>query len=680
MKLSYNWLKEYVSLKVSAEELAKGLTMSGSEVGEVVISGTDRIMDLEITSNRPDCLNIIGLAREASAVFNKDLLLPEMKIPKSFIEKGGPEVKCEIKNKKLCPLYTARIISNVKVKEVNEKIKKYLLSLGLRPVNNAVDVTNFSLMELGQPLHAFDLDKIRGGKIIVREALEGEKIITIDEIERTLKAGMLVIADCERPIAIAGVMGGKDTEVTKATKNILLESAYFDPVSVRQTARSLGLSSDSSYRFERGVDKGMIKSASNRASVLIKEETGGKIGSLIEAGSLSAGKIEIKFNIEKAERILGTSLKKEKVLQVFKRLGMEIKKEKDGIIRLAVPSFREDLKKEIDLVEEVARIVGYDKVPALVTSFVPQVERKEHSRKVIEKLYESLPAAGLNEIMTYSLINESAAERFSGITKDPVSLKNPLSEDQKMLTPQLLDGMLKAISWNINRKNKDLGLFEIGKIYSRPEGSKFIEIPALCMSLTGSLRKNWQEGASPATLYDLKGTLEAVLERLKIRPMLHEAPIKGLINASEVKLTSKGEAIGFLGEVNKKILKDYDIEQAVYICQIKLDKVMEKAILQNHYHAIARFPSSSRDISILCDQSLAAGEIHKVISETGEEIIRAIELVDVYQGEQVPSGKKSLSYSISYGIDTRTLKDEEIESVHSKIKEALTKKLNVTFR
>ncbi len=679
MKLSYEWLKEYVDIDVSGEELAHGLTMAGTEVGAIEDVDGDRVMDLEITSNRPDCLNIIGLAREASAVFDKDLRLPEMKIPERALGEKGPPIKCLVQNRKLCPRYTARVITDVHIKEASERIERRILALGLRAVNNVVDVTNFCLMETGQPLHAFDLDRIRGGKVIVREAARGEKLVTIDGVERELEPGMPVIADAAGPIAIAGVMGGKTTEVTGSTKNILLESAYFDPISIRRAARALGLSSDSSYRFERGADKGMTLAASDRAARLIYEEAGGKICELYDVGVLAPEEVSIEFDTGKAENLLGISLEPEKVKRIFRRLGMTVSGEKGAKMVVGVPSFREDIRKEVDLIEEVARIHGYDNIPATITRFVPQVKRKERSRRVEEKLREMLPALGLNEIMAYSLISEAAVKRFAAITAYPVALRNPLSEDQKILTPQLLDGMLRAVSWNINRKNTDLGLFEVGKIYSRVRGA-FLEVPAVCVGLTGDLRKNWQEGRRPANLYDLKGIVETVLRGLKLSAVFREAPVEGLANCAGIFLPGGKESIGFLGEASSRLLSEYGISQPVYICQVKLDAIMENAVLENRYLSVSRFPTSVRDVSILCDRSLSAGEIRAVIEETGEEIIRGIDLLDVYEGERIPGGKKSLTYSIEYGLESRTLTDEEIEAIHSRVKDGLVKELKVSFR
>ena len=673
MKLSYNWLKNYINIKESPEKVSEGLTMSGSEVGEAERSGGDTVMDLEITSNRPDCLNVIGLAREVSAVFDKDLTLPVMDIPE--IKDKTSSIKCEIKDKKLCPRYTARVITNVSVKPSGKKISTALTAIGLREVNNVVDVTNYCLLETGQPMHAFDLDKIKGGKIIIREAKKGEKIVTIDDVERELSSGMLVIADAEGPIAVAGVMGGKGTEVTDKTKNILLESAYFNLLSVRRTARKLGLSSDSSYRFERGVDKGMVEPASNRATLLIQEETGGKICEFYDEGEALAEEPEITFDIAKAGETLGVSLERDEVERILRRLGLKILGEDGTALTVKVPSFREDLRQSIDLVEEVARIYGYHKIPARVSKLIPQIERKTRERQVIEKIRQLLYAAGLNEIMTYSLISEEDVKRFESLSCDEVSLSNPISEEHKYMTPQLVHGMLKSISWNINRKNTDLALFEIGTVYKKGKGKVgFIETPTLCVGITGVLRKNWVEGERAMNIFDLRGPIDLVLRRLHLEPVFFPKEIEGFSPAAKMGIWGEEGEIGFGGEVSKNILKEYDIECPVFVCQVDLEKVLEKAVLENRYSAIPRFPFSSRDVSILCEETVIAGEMYRAMADSSEDLIQDIELIDAYRGEKIPEGKVSYTYSIKYGLPTRTLRDEEIEETHSRLKEILTKK------
>ncbi len=695
MKLSCNWLKQYIKIDESVKNIAKALTMSGSEVGEVVSYKDDSIMELEITANRPDCLNVLGLAREVGTIFNKDLLMPEFTIPKQKIHKKGPEITCLIENDLLCSYYSGRVICGVNVKGVNSKIKDRILSVGMRDVNNVVDITNFCLLETGQPLHAFDLDKIEGNEIIVREAVKGEKIVTIDGVERVLQPPMLVIADTKRPIAIAGVIGGKLTEVTSRTRNILLESAYFSPVSVRQTSRELGISTDSSYRFERAVDKGMVSLASDRAALLISRESGGEICSFFNAGTLTEKKKKIKFSIERAEKILGVKLKKTETERIFRRLEiLEVSrptmKRKGGSgpravnktktsVTVCPPSFRSDLNTEVDLIEEIARIYGYDNIPSGIAKFIPATRRKEKSRIVLEKISETCAGFGLNEIMTYSLISPQAAKLFtSGIEPgQPVTIEKALSEEQKVLTPQLLDGMLKSIAWNINRNNKNLGFFEIGKLYFR-KNKKFLEIPALSCALTGLSRKNWKEGERTANFFDLKGMIESLCGILKVPVTFHVNKEAGFRYSASIETRKK--TIGFIGEIDLNILNKYDIAQKVFACQIKLDEMISLSKLENRHIAVNRFPSSSRDVSVLCSSQTPAEDIRKLILKTGAELLLNVALVDMYEGKQVSSGKKSLTYSIEYGMRARTLTEEEIEAVHSKIKETLISELNVTFR
>lgn len=680
MKLSYKWIKEYVDVSEGAKELAARLTMSGSEVGGIKEVDGDSVMELEITSNRPDCLNIIGLAREASAVFDRDLKVPSMELPEGSAA-GGPNIKCDIQDRKLCSYYSARVITDVKVGPSGKRIREKILAVGLREVNNAVDITNFCLMEMGQPMHAFDLDKIKGGSIIIRGAVKGEKIETIDGVERVLEPGMAVIADADGPVAIAGVMGGKRTEVTETTKNILLESAYFNPASIRRTARVLGLMSDSSYRFERGVDKGMVEAASNRAAKIFSEETGGKICGFYSDGDISPEEKEIRFSSENAGRVLGIPVEEEQAKHIFNRLGMSVSKAGGGVMTVKVPGFREDIRGEIDLVEEVARISGYDKIPPRITRIVAQINRKQQARKATEKLRDILSAAGLNEIMTYSLISEDAAGIVPGITGEAVTLMNPLSEEQKVLTPQLVDGMLKSIAWNLNRKNNDIGLYEIGKIYAPAVGGEgFSETPALCIGMTGAIRKNWREGARPAELYDVKGMLEEVFSAMKLPVSFRECRIDGMDSCAEIIVQGENKNIGFIGRPGQKLLDKYDITQDVFLAQIELGSLLEQAELTRRYQAVPRFPSSARDISVLCVEELAACEIEEAILSSGEDIIRGVELVDTYQGEQIPKGKKSLTYSIEYGLDIRTLKDEEIQVVHNGILEKLAERFKVSFR
>ncbi len=681
MKISYNWLKEYVDLTVSAEELAQGLTMSGSEVDSIEDADGDKILEMEITSNRPDCLNMIGMAREASTVFELPFKMPEINLGDGFKPSRNNEVECVIENKGLCPKYTARIIENVTIKESSKRISRYLSALGLRPINNVVDITNFCLLELGQPMHAFDMDKIAGDKIIVREAKKGEKVVTIDDIERKLDAGMLVIADESGPVAIAGVMGGKRTEVTDLTRNVLLESAYFDPMSIRRTARKLTLSTDSSYRFERGVDKKMVTAASFRALNMIIDETSGTIGGFYEAGDLVVPDTVIEYDIEKAGKILGVELDRDWVKKALLNLGLPSVENVTSVISVTVPSFREDIKTEIDLTEEVARIYGYDNIPPTLPAITPKAIRKEKARKVLEKTGQILAALGLNEIKTYSLVSEISASEFRWFDKKRVTLKNPLSEEQKVLTPQLIDGMMRSISWNINRGNKDLTLFEIGKVYecAKPGGG-YAERPVLCVGMTGLARNDWVDKKREICFFDLKGVIETVLKRLKVMADFHPESMEEISPCMNLKVKGGKDLLGVAGRVTKKKLKVYDMIQDVYIGHIYLDKLIDAADLEKQYKPVPKFPHSTRDISMLCNSDVISGNIPDIIKKEGGNLVKNSCLIDLYEGDKIPEGKRSLTYKIQYGANDRTLTDEEITFAHTSIKKALTKKLGVEFR
>ncbi len=677
MKLSYNWLKEYVDVKASPEEIAHKLTMSGSAVEGINKVGQDTILEFEITSNRPDCLSVTGLAREVAAVFDKKMKMPDFSKPAKTGE--TKKIKCVIESPDLCQRYTARIISDVKIKEASQSLREKIEAVGIRPVNNVVDITNFCLMELGQPMHAFDLDKIKGNKIIIREAGKNEKITTIDGIERKLNPGMLVIADERGPIAIAGIMGGIETEVGPDTKNIFLESAYFNPVSVRSTARELLLSSESSYRFERGVDKALIEMASSRASKLIIEEAGGRIGNFCETGDKKTRTKKIILKNSNASKILGIPLKIGKAKKILNHLGCSARSKSADILEVSVPSFREDLTREIDLIEEIARIYGFDNIPSKVSKITIQIIRKEKSREIIEKVRKTLVSSGMNEIMTYSLISQEAAERFPSIIKNEVFLNNPLSEEQKVLTPQLLDGMMKAVSYNINRKNKDLKLFEIGKVYSENNG-KYIEDTTLSMALTGLFSANWENGKKESTFYDLKGIIEEAFAKFNLEIEIQPGKISGISSGGNVLIKKTGEKIGYIGEASRKTLKIYDIDQKVFIAGINLERITKEAALTLQYKALPRFPFSTRDISLLCDKTIFSGKIKETILNAGKELVKKAELVDIYEGEQIPQDKKSVTYSITYGLDDRTLKEEEIESAHERIKKELQENLKGTIR
>ena len=483
MKISYNWLKEYVDIKLPADELARVLTMAGLAVESVERIALDHILELEVTANRPDWLSYIGVAREIAALTGKKLKIPvaaESRKPKAKIG-----IRIKVEDKKLCPRYTASIIRNVKVGESPAWLKARIEAMGLRPVNNIVDITNFCLFETGEPMHAFDLDKIMGGEVIIRRARSQEKITTIDNVNRLLDNSILVIADTMKPIAIAGLMGGLNTEVTFATKNILLEAAYFDPISIRRASRSLGVSTESSYRFERKVDIENIVRFSDRACGLICEMTGGISGGLVDIGDkkMPRGVVDLKYS--RLNKLLGVEIAPARAKKILNSLDLKTKSSSKDGIKLEPPSFRYDLNDEIDLVEEVSRVYGYDNIPATIPNIVEQPKRLPPDMVIAKKISSALTGLGCDEAITYSLISKRDLEMACVAADNVVEIKNPLTSEQEVMRPTLLIGMLKSVLWNINRKTKDLKLFELGNIYLKEPGDKFVEKRLLSIGVAG---------------------------------------------------------------------------------------------------------------------------------------------------------------------------------------------------
>ncbi len=684
MKASYSWLKEYVDVKLDPEKLAGLLTMAGVSVVSCKKISGDYIFEFEITANRPDCLSVIGIAREAAALLGKKLKLPRELTsgpPPQINKRMDPagKVHITIKDLELCPRYTARVIKNIEVKQSPDWIRERLISVGLRPVNNVVDITNFVLFETGQPLHAFDLDKLEGG-ICVRRAGRGERIITIDNIPRTLAEGTLVIADEDGPVAIAGVMGGVKTEVTRLTKKILLESAFFNPVSVRRTSRALGISSESSYRFERRTDNGMLLGASRRASALICATAGGEIKALTDLGRKNVHSKIIKFDPEKAGSVLGISLKKSRAGGILKSLGFSVKDNK-GSMSVARPSFREDIKSEIDITEEIARIYGYENIPLTIPGIVGNTKIKDLGNILEEKIKQTLMRTGLDEIITYGLIKKNSVNGLGFGEEEIIALRNPLSIDQEIMRPSMLPGMLGVVSYNLNRKAKRLSLFEAGKIY-REKNGRHTEEPVLSACLCGIRKENWKDGKREFDFFDIKGVFERLLSELAINgASFKKSEIEGFDKNAASDIEHNGKIIARLGEVDKKICGSFDIEKKVFYGELYMKLLLKEAkFLERRYKPLSKYPSVTRDISVILDANIASSDVIDTIKETGRPLVKYASLADCYSGKQIPEGKRGLLYRIEYRSDEKTLQDAEVDRLHAEIKSALTSKLGISFR
>ncbi len=643
----------------------------------------DTSYDLEITPNRPDLLSHVGIAREIAALSGVKVKYPSQSVsPKSMI----PADTVEIKDSELCPRYSARIIRNVKVGESPEWLKQRLKSVGLRPINNVVDITNFVLLELGQPLHAFDLSLLEGGKIIVRRAVDDEKIIALDGKEYKLNRNNLVICDVRRPVALAGIMGGEHSGVVETTKDVLLESAYFKPSNIRSSSRELGISSDSSYRFERGVDFDMVVNASDRAAALILELAGGEATEMLDV-CLSRPEIKpIACRFEKIRRLLGVGITDVEIMEIFKRLELGVSDIAYGSCNVIPTSFRGDLREEADLAEEVARIHGLDKIPLVALSAVAGGSFKKDAYAVVEEARNQLIALGLDEAMNYSYADEKAALADSRYGKDHLlAMSNPISHESAFMRPSLLSGMLRTVEHNISRKNTDLAVFELGTVYSADAkaGEEKLEC---CIALTG--RKHPERfSAEKGVLYDfydLKGVLESLMGVRKIsgcevRKTSGSHP-GNFTEATCAELVCGGKRIAVFGEIAERLTKGMRIQNPLFVAVVDFDELFSVAVPKIQYSAISLFPPVTRDVAMVMPDDIGHAQIIKFILSLGIQNLEKVEIFDEFRDEHIGAGKRSLAYTLTFRSQDRTLTDAEVNASHEKVRGKLKAELHAELR
>lgn len=668
MKLSINWLNDYINPQLSTGDLIHRLTMAGLEVEEEHILAKDTVLDLEITPNRPDCLNTIGLAREISAITAKKLTLPKIK---TYAAKRSTthKLSISIENPSDCGTYVATLLKGATIANAPEGVQDRLRSMAINPINNAVDITNFVLMEMGQPLHVFDYDKIVGGAVIVRRARSGETITTLDGIERKLDPSILVIADAQKPIAIAGIMGGLESAVSATTTNILLESAQFDMGLIRRASRALGLKSDSSYRFERGVDEQGVITAANRATDLLLALTGANVDARHQAGRTAvAEKRTISLTVADIEGLLGTKVSAAQVKAALLRLGMKVTVLK-GRFKIVPPAFRRDIKQPVDIIEEIARIIGYDNLDvSMPTIQVANIITDNRPRQIKAVASDILLKQGYNEVITYSLINQKDLDK-SGLNQLPVvPLTNALSGQYNILRPSMLPSLLTVASTNINRGQKELKIFEIGKRYFK-EGER----PTIGILLSAKRGHDWRRNTKEtADFYDLKGVVEQIMTALDAPVTIEAATHPSMDPNACAKLVFNGEKIGTIGRVSAGVLSNWDIKnKEIYFAGIHIDDLykLPKTIVK--YKPVAEFPASVRDISIAVTTDVSYARIRALCLKHGGEILNDVQLVEEYRGEKIQEGSRGLVLSLVYQSAVRTLREEEVAAAHQRITDAL---------
>lgn len=652
----------------------------GENIDEV-LGLKDGVVDFEITPNRPDCLSMIGMAREAAATFGGELVYPKTDC-NTLAEKSSDYIQVEVKSD-LCKRYTARVIKDVKIEQSPWWLQKKLIAAGMRPINNIVDITNFVMMEYGQPLHAFDIRSLAGGKIVVDVAEEGSKFTTLDGVERSLDDSMLMINDANGPVAVAGVMGGLDSEIKLDTETVVLESANFVGSSVRQTSKKLGLRTEASGRYEKGIDPNLCEEAADRVCALIEELGYGKVleGSVDIYKSPEHPQV-VSARVSRINKVLGTDLSREEMVAILESLEMKVQGTGDDMI-VTAPTVRQDILKEVDFVEEIARMYGYDNLPNTLPKLDVKAENSL-SWETRRKLRDLLCAMGADEIQTFSFINQKIFDACrideESWERDTVDIINPMGEDTAAMRTILTPGMLEVLTRNYSRSVEGVRAFEIGKVFSKnyiqPEG-----LPDESFDLSiGVYGKD-------ESFFTLKGMVECMFDMMGIKDVSYIAESEyGIYHpgrcARVVKVTEKGEEVelGIMGEVHPDVASNYGIGDKVYCGEFFLDRLIEFSSREIQYSKPPKYPSTSRDIAMVVSESTPVAEIEKVIKEAGTEILRSVKLFDIYRGIQVGAGKKSVAYSLTYRHDDRTLTDVETEEAHAKVVEALKNNLGASIR
>ncbi|MBF0224700.1 MAG: phenylalanine--tRNA ligase subunit beta [Desulfobacterales bacterium] len=646
----------------------------------------DYVLEIGVTPNRGDCLSIIGIAREVAAIYGLNLKYPEIKSIQSS-EDITKYTSVTLLSKEFCPRYAASLIFDIKVKPSPFWLKDRLLSVGIRPISNIVDVTNFVMLELGQPLHAFDFDNLAENKIVVKTASKGEKFTTLDGKEHLLDDDTLMICDGNKGVAIGGVMGGLNSEIQDSTKRVLLESAYFDPISIRKTSKRVGIKTEASFRFERGVDPEGTLYALKRASQLIVEVgNGALVNGFIDEKAELPKKMSIKLTHVEVNRLLGTNLYIEQVEKHLKSIECTVNKIAESGIEVVPPSFRSDISRKEDLIEEVARLSGYNNIP-VTYPHIPLDRRKETPILILkDKIKDILNGFGFTEAINYSFISEKAFNNLKLHENDKrlnlVRILNPLSDEQGVMRSSLIPGLLLNIFKNLSYKAKNLKMFEIGKIFIEKEKDILPDEKEMIVGIWTGSRYNdfWGSKEISSDFYDIKGVVEGMLTALDIKNFSFTA-ISGndflyLRKGFGAKICSNGNIIGCVGEVSQKIVNEFEIKQPVYAFEFDLKLVYPLISEVKSAFPIPKFPSISRDITLIIDKKIESNRILEFIKELNEELIELSVIFDVYDGSPIPDGKKSLSVRVIYRSKFETLKDNLVNDIHKRIAEAIVSEFN----
>jgi phenylalanyl-tRNA synthetase beta chain len=650
-----------------------------------VLNLNDVIMEIAITPNRPDALSHLGVARDLSAIFKKDLHVPEIKLKESDIDINNT-ASIEIEDEINCPRYSSLVVLDVKVDESPDWLKNKISSIGLRPINNIVDITNYVMYETGQPLHAFDLDRLSGKKIIVKSTKRKSSFTTLDSKERELLRGTLMICDAEKDVAIAGVMGGENSEIYSDTKNVLIESAYFNPSSIRKTSKHTQLSTDASYRFERGTDPNNTLYAAERTAALIGEIAGGKIAK----GSIDVypKKIKeriVKFRLQRLNKVLGFEVSAEESNQIFKKLGFGVKQLANEALEVTVPTYRPDIEQEVDLIEEIARISGYHNVPTIPRISIT-LDTKHDETVFTNNVRDFSNALGLSEVIN----NPLQPEQLAKLTGNAVKLSNPLSMDMAYLRTSLLPGALSVVARNLNRGEKNLSLFEIGNVFNLKEGKSginsfddFDEEEKIIFVLSGKkVEREWFSDTEECDFFDLKGIVNSFLSKISLDNLLNDSYYSIYNNIYEFYLTKnfKDREIGLGGKVRSDVLKQFDIEQGVYCFEFNFSALKQIPPIQSKYSEPLKYPKVFRDFAFIFDKTVLFDDVRNFIQVKSSKLLKNVNVFDIFESKELGANKRSMAFELEYFETDRTLTEEEVEKDFKNLIKLVAKQFNAKLR
>ena len=670
MKISPSWLREFVDLRADYHQLADELTLAGIAVEGVSGEGDATVFEMEITTNRPDAMNHYGVAREASALYDLPLKPLDATLPAGS---SGSAFPIEIQDAEGCTRYTARVIRGVKIKASPDSIAKHLLSVDQRPINNIADASNYTLWEMGHPTHAFDLDKLEGGKIIVRRAKSGETLKTLDGVDRKLSTEDLIIADAKKPVALAGVMGGFDSMITEKTKNVLIESAWFDPATVRKTSKQLGMHTDASHRFERGADYGATSLACARVAQKILASAGGQLeGNEIDVVARRLDQAPVALRVSEVHRILGEKLEVNEILRVLKRLGFELLPEPGDDLEFtaAIPSWRLDVEREIDLIEEIARLHGYDKfantLPAYTGSVVdlPEAERDE-------KLRSNLLALGYDETISLTFISLEDSKTFSSMPA--LELENPLSAEASVMRTSMVPGMLNMLAYNLNRGSENVHLFEAGNVFQQA-GKAAEQLKRICLGATGhAALPAVHQPVSSLTFFDLKGDIEDLLFAFEHKTLSFETTKAAYYHPGRsARAVMDGVTIAEFGQIHPDIAAARKLKQDVFIAELYLDKLYQHDLRNVRYQPLSQYPAVERDFSFVFDDAVSFAKISTAVLALKLAELHQLTPVEIFRGGAIATGKHSLLLRAKFQSNERTLREEEVAQWAAQIVQALT--------